>query len=437
VSTAAGSREGSGRASGHPDSSADVIVVGAGPAGATAATYLARSGVDVLLLEKSSFPRDKICGDGLTPRGVKQVLALGIDVSGEDWRRNRGLRVLGGGHSIEFDWPVLQNYPDYGLVRTRRDFDSMLADLAVKSGARMLQSTTVTGPVVDDRTGAITGVQTKTEGGPRTFSAPIVLAADGVSARLALGMGIAKRDDRPLGVAVRQYYRSPHRTHDDYLESHLELWDRRDPAKPRLLPGYGWIFGLGDNTVNVGLGMLNSSKSFGRIDYRKMLRTWLDGMPEEWQLREQDAVGPIGGAGLPMAFNRTPHYSKGLVLLGDAGGSVNPFNGEGIAYAMESAALAAESVLQAVGRSGASREAALQGYAAGMKRHLGSYYRLGALFSELIGHPSVMRFATRFGLPRKHSMYLVMKLLAGLYDPRDGDWADKVVRSLTRLAPSV
>jgi len=282
----------------NPDNNADVIVVGAGPAGSTAATYLARSGVDVLLLEKSTFPRDKVCGDGLTPRGVKQVLALGIDVSGPDWLKNKGLRVIGGGRSLELPWPVLQDFPDFGLVRPRRDFDDILATLAVKAGARMRVATSVTAPVRDDRTGRITGVIAKTQEGQAEFTAPLVLACDGVSARVALGMGINKRDDRPLGVAVRRYYRSPSRADDDYLESHLELWDRTDPSKPKLLPGYGWIFGLGDGTVNVGLGMLNSSKAFGKTDYRALLRTWLDGTPQEWGLREENAIGPIGGAGL-------------------------------------------------------------------------------------------------------------------------------------------
>jgi len=161
-------------------------------------------------------------------------------------------------------------------------------------------------------------------------------------------------------------------------------------------------------------------------------------MPAEWQFDEEHARGQIRGAALPMGFNRQPHYADGMILIGDAAGAVNPFNGEGIAYAMESAALAAESVLQALGRpEGASREAALQGYVTAMKDHLGAYYRLGGIFSTLIGKPAVMKTATRLGLPRKDLMYLVLKLLAGLYDSRDGDWADKVVRSLTRLAPSV
>lgn len=423
----------------HPDTSADVIVVGAGPAGATAAIYLARSGVDVLLLEKSNFPREKVCGDGLTPRGAKQVLALGIDVSGDDWLKNKGLRVVGNdSRGVEIPWPTLRDYPDFGLVRPRRDFDAMLAGLAVKAGARLHEGTTATGPITDDRSGRVVGVTARTSAGETAFHAPIVVAADGVAARMALGMGIVKRDDRPLAVAVRRYYRAPARTHDEWLESHLELWDRSNPAKPKLLPGYGWIFGLGDGTVNVGLGMLNSSKAFGHTDYRKLLRTWLDGTPPEWGLTEESAVGGIGGAGLPMGFNRTPHYRDGLVLLGDAGGAVNPFNGEGIAFAMESAAMAAESILQALGRpDGASREAALSGYAAAMAEHLGRYYRLGGMFSTLIGKPTIMKAATRLGLSRPHLMYLVMKLLAGLYDSRDGDWADRVVRSLTRVVPSV
>ena len=112
---------------------------------------------------------------------------------------------------------------------------------------------------------------------------------------VALGMGINKRDDRPLGVAVRRYYTQPARgPNDDYLESHLELWDRSGSGRtaPKLLPGYGWIFGLGDGTVNVGLGMLSSSKAFGKTDYRALLRTWLDGTPEEWGLREENAHRP-------------------------------------------------------------------------------------------------------------------------------------------------
>ena len=132
---------------GRQRADADVIVVGAGPAGSTAATYLARAGLDVLLLEKSTFPRPKVCGDGFTPRGIKQIIDLGIDCSEEaGWLHNRGLRVLGGGVSLELDWPTLASFPDFGAVRPRQDFDELLVRHAEKSGARLHEETTVTEP---------------------------------------------------------------------------------------------------------------------------------------------------------------------------------------------------------------------------------------------------------------------------------------------------
>ena len=128
--------------------SADVIVVGAGPGGSTAAHYLAQAGLDVLLLEKTEFPREKVCGDGLTPRAVKSLVDMGIDTSeAGGFIRNRGLRIIGGGMRLELPWPELATYPDYGLVRPRLDFDDLLAARARKSGARLQTSTNVTGPV--------------------------------------------------------------------------------------------------------------------------------------------------------------------------------------------------------------------------------------------------------------------------------------------------
>jgi menaquinone-9 beta-reductase len=421
------------------DEDAEVIVVGAGPAGSTAANYLARSGLDVLLLEKSTFPREKVCGDGLTPRGVKQLIDLGVDTREEaGWLHNRGLRVVTAHHNMELPWPDLAGYPPYGVVRPRSDLDELLARNAQRAGARLLEQTNVIGAVTDERTGRVIGVRAKAgpDKVPVTYRAPLVLACDGVSARLAVSVGIEKRDNRPIGVAVRRYYASP-RTKDDYLESHLELWDRSDPAQPRLLPGYGWIFGMGDGTVNVGLGILSTSGAFGSTDYRALMKAWLGGLPEDWGLTEDNATGKIGGAALPMGFSRTPHYRDGLLLVGDAGGMVNPFNGEGIGFAMETAKIAAEHVVQALARStGPSRERALAGYPVAVRQTLGGYYRLGTVFSKLIGNPKVMRALTQHGMPRERLMRLALKLMAGLYDVRDGDIADRVITTAARLTPS-
>ena len=420
------------------ENDADVIVVGAGPGGSATAYHLARHGVRVLLLEKTEFPREKVCGDGLTPRAVRQLIRMGVDTSTEaGWLHNRGLRVIGGGVRLELDWPDLASFPNYGLVRTRLDFDDLLAQRAVSAGATLRTSVNVTGPVLDGN-GRVIGVQAE-EGpdkAPAAFHAPLVVAADGVSGRFPLALGVAKREDRPIGVAVRRYYRSAVRHDDDYLESWLEL---RAKGTGELLPGYGWIFGLGDGRVNVGLGILNSSSAFGKTNYRRLLTDWLANTPPEWGMTDEaNAEGPTLGAALPMGFNRVPHYTRGVMLVGDSGGMVNPFNGEGIAYAMESGELAAEVAAQALARpAGVERERALMAYPQELKTRFGGYYRLGGIFVKLIGRPEIMRVATKHGMPHPTLMRFVLKLLANLTDPRGGDAMDRVINAMTRVAPAV
>src|SRR4029077_4571627 len=338
---------------------------------------------------------------------VKQLVGMGIALEPADgWFPNKGIRIIGGGGRNELDWPELSSYPGFGLVRTRRGFDEIVALDAQGAGARLAEGVTVTGPVLDEETGRITGVIVRdtaaagqarngaatgdgvvtsdgaatgdrvaaddgAAGGEGTYRAGPVgggggapphrggggVGAEGTPPRLSLAMGLRKRDDRPLGVAIRTYYTSP-RHDDDYLETWLEL---RDGSA--LLPGYGWIFGVGDGTSNVGLGLLNTSASFAHTDYRAMLRKWLATMPAEWGFTEETRIAPGRGAALPMGFNPTPHYPRGLLLVGDAGGMVNPFNGEGISTAMESGEIAAQVIIQALARPDqSSTELALQGY---------------------------------------------------------------------------
>ncbi|WP_309229922.1 MULTISPECIES: geranylgeranyl reductase family protein [unclassified Blastococcus] len=420
---------------GTTDRSADVIVVGAGPAGSAAAWQLRQSGRDVVVLEKARFPREKVCGDGLTPRGVKVLQELGLDLSPEaGWVRHKGLRVHGGGVVTEVDWPRLNSWPDFSLVLRRSELDARLAAHAEEAGARLHTGITVTEPLLDDA-GRVAGVHaTGPDDEPQVWRAPLVVSAEGSSGRLAKSLGLVRREDRPLGVAVRRYVRS-RRTADDYLDISFDL-TAAGPSRDSM-PGYGWIFGMGDGTANVGFGLLDTRRGTG-ADHRAVLRTWLDTFPAEDGLGEDDAVTPLRGAGLPMALHRGPAYTRGLLLAGDAAGTVNPFNGEGISYAMETGRMAGATADEALAApEGPVRERLLRGYPERLRATYGRHHRLGAGFLALLAHPGVVRFTTAHGLRRPALVGAALRLMGNLTDGRDGDAVDRAVAVLTRLAPAV
>jgi geranylgeranyl reductase family protein len=418
------------------DLHADVLVVGAGPAGSSAAFWLARSGLDVAVLEKAAFPREKVCGDGLTPRGVRALEDMGIDTSpAAGWVRHKGLRVHGGGQVVEVDWPRLARWPDYSLVRPRSELDAMLVRHAQDAGARLYTEVTVTDPLLDDA-GRVAGV--RAQAGPEkqsvTWRAPLVVSAEGLSGRLAKALGLVRREDRPLGIAVRRYVRTK-RTADDYLDISFDL-SAEGPTRDSM-PGYGWVFGMGDGTANVGFGLLDTRRGAG-ADHRETLRRWLDTFPAEEQLGEEHAVTPVRGAALPMALHRQPAYSRGLLLAGDSAGTINPFNGEGISYAMETGRMAAETAVEALALAeGPGREAALRRYPTRLRAEYGRHHRLGMGFLALLARPDVVRFATSHGLKRPVLVNAALRLMGNLTDGRDGDGVDRVVAALTRMAPAV
>ncbi|WP_240796728.1 geranylgeranyl reductase family protein [Streptomyces sp. RFCAC02] len=410
------------------------MVVGAGPAGSSAAYHLARHGVDVLLLEKSEFPRDKVCGDGLTPRAVRQLIRMGIDTAGEGWHRNKGVRFFSDRAHLEIDWPENTSYPGYGLTRTRHDFDDILARQAVRAGARLWTGARVTDPVVD-RTGRVSGVHVLIGPDKRqvTCTAPVVIAADGVSARLALALGVERDPARPMATAVRRYYRSPAKQADPYLDIFSDL--RTRPGAPAL-PGYGWVFPMGDGRVNVGLGLITTPSTEGG-DLRRLLGTWLTGTPAAWGLRDEaNAEGPIRGAALPMGHNRRPHYTRGLLLTGDSGGMVSPWNGEGIPYAMESGELAAEIVSDAFARRDpAWRERVLRQYPREIQRRDGRYYRLGTAWAAMLTRPAAASFVSRQVMRSPAAMRTLLRLLTNLTDERGGDMVDRLLATAIRVVP--
>jgi len=405
----------------------DAVVVGGGPGGSTAAYWLARAGRRVLVVEKSAFPREKVCGDGLTPRAVRCLEDMGVKTEGAEWARADGLRIYGSGLVLDLPWPELATLPDYGLVRTRLDFDALLLDHARDAGATVWESTSVEGPLTD-AAGVVTGVEVARNGDRARVEAPVVIAADGASSRFAMSLGGHRLPRRPMGVAMRAYYRSP-KSSETYFESFLELW-----SGDHLLPGYGWLFPLPDGTVNVGLGLLSTSPHFQQTDYKRMLDDWLAGLPPEWGLVPENRVGKPRGGPLPMGFNRSLLARPGLMVVGDAAGVVNPFNGEGIAYAMETGRLAAESADDALAVGDAR---AVRSYVDRVYGAYEGYFVMGRVFARLLGKGQTMGLLTKYALPNRTAMKFAFRILGNLTDPRDGDAYDRVINALARIAPGL
>ncbi|AOZ72183.1 drug:proton antiporter [Boudabousia tangfeifanii] len=414
----------------------DVVVVGAGPGGSAAAYYLAKAGVEVYLLEKATFPRDKICGDGLTPAAVNELALMGIDTS--NWQRNLGLEVVGGGHEIRLPWPAQRSLPDFGMACPRMELDETLARAAAKAGANLVEGVLVK-ELKTDATGRVNGVvgfKGRGEDEERyDISAKLVVDAGGVAARLAISAGRQAAARRPMAVAARTYFRSP-LGDTDWMISHLELWDGK-PGESNLLPGYGWIFPLGDGLVNVGLGSVSSNKAATKLPYKQIFGAWCANLPEEWGFTEENQTAPLRSAALPMCFNRKPQYADGLALIGDAAGMVSPFNGEGIAPAMQAGRFLAEAFVLACARDTQSGfDLAMSAYPQALRNQLGGYYSLGRIFVKLIERPQIMRACTKYGLPRPALMKLVHKLLSDGYERSGGDLSDKLIQTLTKVVPS-
>jgi geranylgeranyl reductase family protein len=378
-------------------------------------------------VDRATFPREKVCGDGLTPRGVRAIERLGIDPSDPGFTRVEALRTYGAdGTVIDLAWPRVRSFPDYGVVRTRFDFDNLVLGRAIKAGATVMEGVEATEPVT--RRGWVEGARLVRGDGTRLdASAPIVVAADGAASRFAFRAGVRRVKGRPVAAAARRYYRSP-RLQEPVLESFLNLRDGDG-----LLAGYGWVFPVGEGVFNVGVGILKSPKHTRELTARKVMDTFVAQLPPEWGMGEETAVGPLLSGPIPMGINRRPAAVPGMLLVGDAAGIVNPFNGEGIAYAIESGELAAELVYDSLARN---RPAIAHLYPLMLRQRYGSYFYIGRNWLKLLGNPRFMRFAVRHGIPRTALMRFALRFMANLTDGKEGSAEDRIMHVLLSLAPA-
>jgi geranylgeranyl reductase family protein len=408
----------------------DVLVVGGGPAGAAAAYWLADRGRRVLVVEAKHFPREKTCGDGLTPRAVRQLNDMGLSERLEDHLRYDGLRAIGHGMTLEMPWPDHPDFPSYGYVVRRRDLDGMVAERAVKAGATLWTGATAEHPIAEH--GVVQGavVYRKDDGVRHDVRARYVIVADGANSRFGRALGCARNRRYPLGMAIRGYFTSPF--HDEpWIESHLDIHDREGNH----LPGYGWIFPVGDGTINVGCGLLSTFSGWKDINTTKLMDAFSATAPQRWGISPDTATGPATGGRLPTGGSVLPHVGPTWITVGDAAGSVNPFNGEGISMAYETGRMAASAVDLALTHDDGL---ALQTYQQQLDDTYGLYFKVARVFVRAIGNPAVMRELTRTGMQSRPLMEWVLRIMANLLRPDElgpAEAAYKIVAALVSAAP--
>jgi menaquinone-9 beta-reductase len=321
---------------------AEVIVVGAGPAGASTAFHLARRGRRTLLLERRAFPRDKSCGDGLTPSAVRLLGEMGVLAELAAAQPILGVRVfMRGKGSRDFHYPRRPpgEAPSHGLVVPRLQLDHALCRRAVAAGAELWERAEVTKFL--GAAGGVSGVEVRQGEVLRELHAPLVVLASGASLRLTGGGGetaAGAGEEEGLGFAVRRYYEGIEGL-APMLEIYMPLTDVSDRY---LLPSYGWVFPTGPATANVGVGLFRRER---RANVRELGERFVDFLERrDSRFAKARPSGPWLGAPLRCDFQPERCVRPGLLLVGDAAGLVSPFTGEGISYALESGKLAAQTI---------------------------------------------------------------------------------------------
>lgn len=381
----------------------DILVIGGGPAGTAAAITAARSGASVTLFEKGPHGRDKVCGDGLTPRAIAALDELRIDHSVA--HRIDGLRMIAGKKERELLWPTTSRFPNHGAVWPRRKFDNHLLDVAIASGVDVRFESEALPLLEGER---CVGVTVGTE----TYRAPFTVLAAGAQGQAAQMLGAVRDPNETFGLAIRAYAPTP-RHAERHLEACLSLSDEHGTA----VPGYGWMFPAGDGTVNIGVGALSTMKGFKKLNLNTLLDQYASLIRDSWQLG--DYIEKPRAWRLPMSCVR--RFGSGWVAVGDSAGFVNPMNGEGIDYGLESGMLAAQKFIE-------NPALAAQAYDKEIGERFDAFLRTGRRFSFVIGHPWLLKPGLRVAVGTQKAADLTLAVMGNLIDSSTPGAAGRVMR---------
>jgi geranylgeranyl reductase family protein len=395
------------------DSHAEVVVVGAGPAGSAAAAWAARAGCDVLVIDAATFPRDKACGDGLTPRAVAELEQLGLGGWLDARIRHRGLRMSGFGSEVEIEWPG-PSFPSTSSAVARVELDDRIRKVAEESGARMRLGV----KAVDaqrDSSGRVTSL--RLSDGSQVGCRELIVA-DGARSTLGRALGRRWHQETVYGIAARGYLATP-RSDEPWLTSHLEL---RSPDGA-VLPGYGWIFPLGNGEVNIGVGALSTLKRPAERALKPLMTSYTDLRRDEWGFEGQPRA--MSSALLPMGGAVSGVAGPNWMLIGDAAACVNPLNGEGIDYGLETGRLAVQ-LLGSGDLSNAWPHVLQSHYAVGFS----VARRLGLLLTL----PRFLPATGPIGMRSSTLMGIAVRVMGNLVTDEDADWVARTWRAGGRFS---